>query len=261
MLPKMQHTKLQNAIVNAMYAATIETDLGPEAAMALLGGDIDPQSYMNNVNAYHKGVNLKMNGVKIPHLYTGERLNMQTSGNVDNGYVDLEGSVLRWLAAGLNPPVETLSKDFRQLSYSAARANLGESWRYFMGRRKIIAERKATTIFRLVLEEMLFRGIVTLPKGAKRDFYQATAAWTRCRWIGSGRLAIDGLKEVKGAILKIESGISTYEDEMAIMGKDYLEVFDQQVREMEEIKERDLTVHLGVLGVSDEKKEKKKGKD
>ena len=172
---------------------------------------------------------------------------MQTFANIDNGYVDLEGSVPRLLATGLNLPVETLSKDFRQLSYSAGRASLGESWRYFMGRRKIIAERKATTIFRLVLEEMLFRGIVTLPKGAKRDFYQATAAWTRCRWIGSGRLAIDGLKEVKEAILKIESGLSTYEDEMALMGKDYQEVFDQQHREIQERKEKGLPPPLWVL--------------
>ncbi|OOV87469.1 phage portal protein [Oceanospirillum linum] len=130
---------------------------------------------------------------------------------------------------------------------SAARASLGKNWRYFMGRRKIIAARKATVIFRLVLEELLFRGLVTLPKGATRDFYQATNAWPRCRWIGSGRLAIDGLKETKEAILRIEAGPSTYEDELALMGKDYQEVFYQQAREIREREALGLPTDLPTL--------------
>ncbi|MBB1489399.1 phage portal protein [Oceanospirillum sediminis] len=260
-LPKMQHTKLQNFIVNAMYAATIESEMPPDMVMGLMGGQVEGEqllNYMGVVNDYHKELDITMNGVRVPHLIGGERLNLQTSGNADNGYVDLEGSVLRWLAAGLNLPYETLAKDFKQISYSAARASLGENWRYFMGRRKIIAARKATIIFRLVLEELLFRNLVSMPKGVTRDFYQATNAWTRCRWIGSGRLAIDGLKETKEAIMRIEAGLSTYEDEMALMGKDYLEVFDQQQREAEELEARQLPASLmrlnamRVLGVAAE---------
>lgn len=237
-LPKLQHTKLQNAVVNSMYAAVLESELGPEAAMALIGSDDvgseNLTKFMMTVNAYHKGAALKMNGVRVPHLLPGERLNMQTSGNVDNGYADLESSVLRWLAAGLNVPYEPFAKDYRQSSYSSARASMLEGWRYYMGRRKVIAARKATMIFRLVLEEMLHRKLVTLPNGASRDFYQATAAWCNCDWIGSGRLAIDGLKEVKEAVMRIDSGLSTYERELAQMGEDYQETFAQQVREQEE---------------------------
>lgn len=243
-LPKLQHTKLQNAIVNSMYAAVLESELGPEAAMALIGSDdVDASKlteYMMHVNGYHKAAGIKMNGVRIPHLLPGETLNMQTSGNVDNGYADLESSVLRWLAAGLNVPYEPFAKDFRQSSYSTVRASMLEGWRYYMGRRKVIAARKATLIFRLVLEEMLHRNLVTMPKGATRDFYQAIAAWCNCDWIGSGRLAIDGLKEVKEAVMRIESGLSTYEKELAQMGEDYQETFAQQVREMEERKDAGL---------------------
>ena len=252
MLPKMQHTKLQNAIVSAMFAATVESDLPSDLLGEVLMGNGDQgmenlMGYMQQVNGYHKENGIKMNGVRVPHLVAGERFNLQTAANADNGYTELEGSVLRWLAAGLNLPYETLAKDFKQISYSAARASLGENWRYFMGRRKIIAARKATVIFRLVLEELLFRGLVTLPKGATRDFYQATNAWTRCRWIGSGRLAIDGLKETKEAILRIEAGLSTYEDELALMGKDYQEVFDQRAREIAELEERGLGKDLATL--------------
>lgn len=47
-------------------------------------------------------------------------------------------------------------------------------------------------------------------------------------------MAIDGLKEVQEAVMRIEAGLSTYEKELAIMGEDYQEIFRQQVRESEE---------------------------
>jgi capsid protein len=39
---------------------------------------------------------------------------------------------------------------------------------------------------------------------------------------------------VKMAVLRIVSGLSTYQKELALMGEDYQEIFAQQVREMEE---------------------------
>lgn len=239
-LPKLQHTKLQNAVVNSMYAVVLESELGPDAAAALLGGDSDVEAQLTNYLAASqnfRGGGLSIgDGVKAVQLMPSERLSLQTSGNVDNGYADLESSVLRWLSAGLNVPYEQLSRDYKQSSYSSSRASMLEGWRYFMGRRKIIASRKASAIFRLVLEDLLHSKIIKLPKGATRDFYQAPAAWCNADWIGSGRMAIDGLKDVKEAILRIESGLSTYEKELAQMGEDYTEIFKQQVREQEERK-------------------------
>ncbi len=34
-------------------------------------------------------------------------------------------------------------------------------------------------------------------------------------WIGAGRMAIDGLKEVQESVMRIEAGLSTYEKELA----------------------------------------------
>ncbi|MZQ67641.1 phage portal protein, partial [Escherichia coli] len=56
----------------------------------------------------------------------------------------------------------------------------------------------------------------------------------RAEWIGAGRMAMDGLKEVQEAVMRIEGGLSTYEKELALMGEDYQEIFVQQVREAEE---------------------------
>ena len=239
MLPKLQNTKLQNAIVNSMYAAVIESELGSQAAFELIGAsETDStgnlQDWMTVMADYHKGANIRMEGAQIPHLVPGEQLKLLTSGNADNGFVDLEESILRWTARGLNVPAPSLSQNWKQLTYSTARASMLEGWRYFMGRRKVIASRYASMIYTLWLEEAISRRIITLPRRARRGFYEAKASWCNAEWIGSGRMAIDGLKEVKEAILRIESGLSTYEKELAQMGEDYQEVFAQQVREMEE---------------------------
>lgn len=238
-LGKLQQTKLQNSIVNAMYAAVIESELGSEAAFEIIGGDMDAanlQKYMGVLADYHSVADIRLNGVKIPHLMPGEQLKMTTSQNADNGFSELESSIVRWIAAGLNLPYEQLAKDYSKTTYSSARASMMEGWRYYMGRRRIIAARWASMVFALWLEEALDRRIIRMPRGATRSFLQAKASWCNADWIGSGRMAIDGLKEVKESILLIESGLSTYEKELAKMGEDYQEVFAQQVREMAERK-------------------------
>jgi lambda family phage portal protein len=126
------------------------------------------------------------------------------------------------------------------MSYATLKASANDSWRYFMGRRKVIANRFANQIFELVFEEQLIRGDITLPRGARYTFQERRHAWTRCDWIGAGRMSIDGLKEVKEAVLLMESGLSTYEEEAAKLGKDYQELFAQQAREVEERKAKGL---------------------
>jgi capsid protein len=90
------------------------------------------------------------------------------------------------------------------MSYSTARASANESWAYFMGRRKFVASRQACQMF-LWLEEAIARRVVILPSKARFSFQEARTAWGNANWIGSGRMAIDGLKEVQEAVMLIEA--------------------------------------------------------
>lgn len=237
-LERYKGVRLQNAVINAMYAATIESEMDPQTIFQVLGGDESGAkslvNYMEAVGEYHKGANIRMNGAKIAHLFPNEKLKLNAPANVDNGFADFERSILRHIAAGLNLSYEQLAKDYSQVNYSSARAALMNEWRFFMGRRAMIASRYATKIYWLWLEEAINRNIIKLPSKAKFNFYEATSAWGRASWIGAGRLSIDGIKEIKEAILKIEAGLSTYEKELANLGEDYQEIFEQQVREMKE---------------------------
>lgn len=242
MLDKLQQTKLQNAIVNAMFAATIESELNSnEAFQFITGGETAQQNmwgWVNSVNKYHKGANIRMNGAKVSHLLPGESLNLQRPSNADNGYSQLEMSILQYISAGIGVSVEQLTHNFQNSNYSSARAALNESWRYFMGARKFIAARFATAIFSLWLEEAIAKGVVRLPKNV--NFWQARSALCRCDWIGSGRMSIDGVKEVRESMLLIESGLSTYQKELAKLGEDYIDIFEQQMREYKIRKDKGL---------------------
>ncbi|UIM99571.1 phage portal protein [Yersinia ruckeri] len=242
MLDTLQATQLQSAIVKAMYAATIESDLDSEKAFEYIAGmgdgaqrgENNPLMNIMKEHARYYAVNkIQLGGVRIPHLYPGDELNLQSAQNSDNGFSALEKSLLRHIAAGLGVSYEQLSRDYAEVSYSSARASANESWRHFMGKRKFIAGRLASQMFACWLEEALIRGVIK-PPTSRFSFWEARPSWCRADWIGAGRMAIDGLKEVQESVMRIEAGLSTYEKELALMGEDYQEIFRQQVRENQE---------------------------
>lgn len=240
MLDTLQKTQLQSAIVKAMYAVTIESELNTQSAMEFILGA--GEGSKNNgihelfklINTWYADNQIKLgSGVKAPHLAPGDSLKLQTAQNADNGFSVFESALLRNIAAGTGVSYEQLSRNYQQLSYSTARASANESWAYFMGRRKFIAARQASLMFSCWLEEAIVRRVVRLPAKARFTFQEARNSWSKAEWIGSGRMAIDGLKEVQEAVMLIEGGLSTFEIECARRGLDYEDVFAQQVREMQ----------------------------
>lgn len=203
MLDTLQNTQLQSAIVKAMYAATIESELDTQTAMDfILGADNKEQQnkftgWLAEMASYYSAAPVRLGGAKVPHLMPGDSLNLQSPPNADNGYSVFEQSLLRYISAGLGVSFEQLSRNYSQMSYSTARASANESWAFFMGRRKFVASRQACMMFLCWLEEAIIRRVVTLPSRARFSFQEARSAWGNCDWIGSGRMAIDGLKEVQ----------------------------------------------------------------
>lgn len=238
MLDTLQQTQLQSAIVKAMYAATIESELDSQQAFEYIAGAVDEESPLNKMIAgmieYYQGANIKLGGVKVPHLLPGDSLNLQTSQSADNGFSSLEKSLIRHIAAGTGVSYEELSRDYSQVSYSSARASANVSWRYYMGRRKFIAAKQASLMFACWFEEAIARRIITLPRSARYSFYEARNSWTYSLWIGAGRMPIDGLKEVQESSMRITTGLSTYQNELALQGLDYEEIFEQQQFELEQ---------------------------
>lgn len=246
MTQRFQDVSLQQAVLQATYAATIESELPPEAVYNQLGqgGTTEwAKQFLNQVAQYSGSAkNLHIDGVKIPHLYPGTKFNLLNAGSPTGVGDTFEESLLRHTAAGLGLSYEEFSKDYTKTNYSSARAANNNTDKYMKSKKKSIADRFASNIFMLWFEEALNRGDFTTVTRRMPNFYEGLnrEAYTRCSWIGSTRGQIDELKETQAAVLRVEAGLSTYEQEMARGGQDFREVFAQRKRE------KDLMEKLGI---------------
>lgn len=244
MTKKYNEITLQNAVINATYAATIESELPREAAYELIGagaggssgGTLDYMAtYMKALDAYYENASsIAIDGAKIPHLPAGSKLNLHSAATPGGVGTDFEASLLRHIAASLGLSYEQFTRDYTKTNYASARASMSETWKYMQSRKRIVADRLATNIFGLWLEEAINKRVISsLPKNAPSMYANPMfrAAYTRCDWIGASRGQIDELKETQAAVLRIHAGLSTHEKEMSRLGEDWRVVFRQLKRE------------------------------
>lgn len=250
MTKKFQEVTLQNAVVNATYAAAIESELPREVVFGALGGNQSNfgetlGQYMQALSSYvGDSKNIAIDGVKLPHLFPGTKLNLKPMGTPGGVGTNFEESLLRHIAASLGLSYEQFSRDYSKTNYSSARASMSETWKFMQGRKKIVADRFATSIYVLWLEEQINAGEIPLPKGMGPEiFYDPVKreALCACDWIGASRGQIDEMKETQAAILRINSGLSTFEKECARLGEDFRRIFRQRARENRMMKEYDLS--------------------
>jgi lambda family phage portal protein len=239
MSKKYNDMVLQNAVLNASFAAILESDLPPMEAFESISGDNGLNTwaaeYLSGLAAYTgESPNMQIDGVRIPHAYPGTKLKLQNVGQPGGVGTKFEESLLRRTAAGLGLSYEEYTRDFTQTNYSSFRAAAGQTYKMMMGIKKKSADGFANDVFRLWFEEALNAGDFkdVMPSnapnfydGMNKDFY------TNCNWIGASRGQIDELKETNAALLRIAGGLSTYEVECARFGEDYREVFKQKARE------------------------------
>ncbi|QTG12346.1 phage portal protein [Agrobacterium tumefaciens] len=258
MARQFRDVALQNAVVQATYAAVVESDLPAQDIFArLMASDTDADTAIKQGLGQHLEVmsafmaaadQLKLNGVRIPALPLGSKLKMQSPGQGAPLGMEFEQSILRNIAALLGVSYEQLSKDYTETNYSSARAAMTETWKFMVGRKKVVADRFANIVYRLWLEEAINKGVIkSLPKRMGSDsawLYAPLAmeAITACEWIGAARGQIDPLKETQSSVLLIKHKLSTYERELArIHGSDWRRELRQVAREKKEFEHYDLT--------------------
>lgn len=250
MTKKFRDVVLQNAVVNASYAAAVESEIPYQQIMEAMGANAPSfdsvlAKFMTSLEQYSKGAkNIAIDGVKMPHLFPGTKLSLKPMGTPGGVGTEFEESLLRNTAAALGLSYEQFSRDYSKTNYSSARASMTETWKYMQGRKKVVADRFATSIYVLWLEEEINAGRVPLPPGKGPEiFYDPVMreALCACDWIGASRGQIDELKETQAAVMRINSGLSTYEKEAARLGEDYRRIFRQRARENRLMKKLDLT--------------------
>jgi len=233
---KFSQVTLQAAVLNAMYAASIESPMDWHSVGSALGvgpNNASPMAqYTKEKAAFHKEKTIQYNGVRIPHLYPGEELKFNSVEHPTAQYEQFERSVLRYIAAGWNMPYEQLSRDYSQTNYTGFRAAMLTAWQFFAGRQVFIGGRDASIIYSLWLEEAFNDGTITTLPGTP-DFYDAKGAWCGCEWIGPGRGTLDPLREREATKVAFSMGLTTMEIEAAQEGLRWEELLEQTAQEIQ----------------------------
>lgn len=232
---------LQNAIVEATYAATIESELPPDSVVAALGGGengykaamLQQLGMLNEYLSTARGVAL--DGVRVPHLYPGTTLKVQSPKGPGGAGEGFEASLLRRVAAAIGVSYEEFSNDVSDTNYSSMKGGIAKMRRHMNAKKRFVADRVANEIYTLFVEEMIAKGSLPLPAGKDRSwFYQPYVREALCMadWIGAGGGGqIDEVKETQAAEARIKAGLSTRAIEAARLGHDWEEIVAQLGRE------------------------------
>lgn len=247
---KFHEVTLQNAIVNASYAAAIESELPSQMAFASIGaedghdGMVQAQMAMLGAIAeYSKGSrNLQIDGVKIPHLYPGSKLRMMPAGTVGGVGQSFEESLNRWISRTLGVSYEEYTNDYSKTNYSSSKASANVTRRRMAAHKRVFADRLANAVYALWLEEAIHDGSIEAAKpllAKDPDFFYKPLmkeAISKAGWIGASVGQVDEMKETQAAVMRIANGLSTEEIEVARLGHDYRDVLKQRAREVKQRK-------------------------
>lgn len=254
MTHKFRDITLQNAVVNATYAATIESELPSEAVFAALGQGAPrdmglfagqyADSYLAAIAQYvaNKEGAMQLDGVKIPHLYPGTKLQMRPAGTPGGVGTEFEDSLLRYISASLGVGYEEFTHNYSQTNYSSIQAAATSIRRGQVARKRRTADRFANCVYKLWLEESISKGLIdAMPRNA--PIFQVGIngdAYAGAEWIGASMGQVDQLKETQAAMLRVQNGLSTYQVELSRFGMEWRGAFKQMASEMEFLKKLDL---------------------
>ncbi|MBF0859410.1 phage portal protein [Gluconobacter sp. LMG 31484] len=246
MLIRYDTAELDASIVNAIFAAFIESPYDHQMTAEALGSGSPGGSGMDGrwqqQLVWNSHRDLSMQGSRIPMLFPGEKINTVAAARPANGYRDFQRAVLNNVAAGAGLSPQQVSNDFSDVNYSSARAALLEAWKTLTRRRQDFEIGFCQPIRMAFVEESMEIDDLPLPRNAP-EFMDARAAYARAKWLGPGRGWIDPVAEKQGAILGMDAGLSTLEQECATNeGADWEEVIDQRKIEVDAFTERGLAL-------------------
>lgn len=231
-LSRYRHAELQAAVANAMVTFFVETQMGFEDISAMF--QTASQDYLEHRKSHGQWVREQLHGAvmdqnMIVPVTPGDRVTSPRQTRPNSEFAPFSEGVLRHIAAGLNISYETLLRDFSGTNYSSARAAMLMDWKTFLGQRAWENTYYSNPSFRLWLEEVVNRPDLGVEAP---NFYQHLDAYCNASWTGPGRGLIDPPKETKASIDRLQSGLSSLQDEAAEQGKDYQDVMDQRAREI-----------------------------
>jgi lambda family phage portal protein len=186
---------------------------------------------------------LEIGGVQVSQLFPGEKFSFSTAQRPSTNFAPFESAMLRNVSQALGTSTQQITGDWSDVNYSSARAAILEAWKTLHRRRNDFASGFSAPIYSCFVEESMEVDDLPMPTaGVIPAFMDCRAAYAEARWMGPGRGNIDPVKERQGAVLGMDAGLTTLENECAEASGEYWEdVLDDRKNEIQGFIDRGLT--------------------
>jgi phage portal protein, lambda family len=235
---------LTAALVQAIFAATIESEAPTEQVLQALQDEIEQGQKQGIGGAGIKDylavkaewyditkINLGNSG-RVAHLFPGETLKFNRSEHPNDTYEAFAKFLLREIARCLGLTFETLTGDYTGATYSSVRMATAENWPILLNRRTNICGRFLQQVYEAWLDEEISSGRIPFPGGYMAFVAQRSAACA-ADWRGPAKPQADDLKSAKAHEIYKRLGVMTDEMICSDLGVDYADVYEQRRREQE----------------------------
>lgn len=216
-LTRYTEAEIMAAVVNSLFGIFITTKAGEEIE-GFGGNGEEAEEKEGDVPGVDED-KIKVGTGTVTFLREGEEVKAVESAHPSNNYDAFVNSMALQIGAALEIAPEVLLKKFSN-NFSASKGALNETWKSFKMYRKWFIDDFCQEVYVLWFNEAVSKGRVNAP--GYFDNILVKKAYTNATWNGPAQGHLNPVQEVTAAILKIQNGLSTHEDECTSMnGSDY----------------------------------------
>ena len=214
------------SLVSSLFTVFVKSESGE-------GLDLNALSLDDENEAVEEKPDYSMSAGSVVNLKEGEDITMADPKRPNKSYDIFHRAIIKELAVGLNLSYEVLMTEFNN-SFTSSRAVLLQVWKYFKRMRTLMVKRWCQPVYERVVEEAVLLGRLNLEGFVEDPFVRNL--WLNCMWTGELAGAIDEIKEVKAAKMRVEAGFSTRKREASMMNgtnfDDNMNVAEDESRKM-----------------------------
>lgn len=225
-MSRYAEAELTSAIIKSYFSIFFTQTVSNYDFNQIAGqGEVDPNEPCVDVNEY------KLGTATMAALPRGVDVKSIDRSNAQSTFGVFTDAFLTQIGAALNIPYELLVKKF-QSSYSASRAALLQANDEFRQRKAAFVQDFCQPIYEQWLAEAVALG--RIKAAGFFDDPLTRSLWTSAAWYNERSGILDPVKETQAAILRIDSGLTTYSREIAESeGQDFDEVVATLAQERE----------------------------
>lgn len=229
-------------VLNSLFATWVKSGGDPATVAERLAPD--PRTGLSSFDkraAFYKAARIRFGNMRVPVLPDGDEMKMESSNRAAQDPTMAFNLFLREFAASTGTTFGQLANNWSDANYSAARAEFEDVWRSILRKRGRFELIPSICYSSVIEEAIMLRNRIKLPPGAP-PFEEFRDAYTRCAWMGPGKIQIDPEKEANANEVGLRTMQTNLDEIWAARGQFYYDGLVQYALEQEEVGDLNIVV-------------------